>query len=206
MHQSQSCMINVKWNPTPLLFILPEVVESKRSMSSVSGNIHCVVRAGCVGPHLRSFTTSDTTASASSPFHFPDRARLSHCLPWPKSYDAVALNMSNIHSVSGWWKSKVIIWSEFKRVKPPVSSHICQQFVSNLFFSQDLNLLCHSVSVQSTNKDILFLWTPTECAISCKFVIFCYSRSFYLTKLHMLKRNILDNVTVNVYMFLNRAS
>lgn len=66
---------------------------------------------------------------------------------WPLSRDAFASSMSNIRSVSCWWKPKAIIRSEFWRVKPTnLKSHMPTIWVGHAF-SHDLSLLCHSVSV-----------------------------------------------------------
>lgn len=72
---------------------------------------------------------------------------------WALSRDAFASCMSNIRSVSCWWKPKAIIRSEFWRVKPTnLKSHMPTIWVGHTF-SHDLSLLCHSISVQSTRSE-----------------------------------------------------
>lgn len=89
--------------------------------------------------------------------------------------------MSNIHSVDGWWKAKVIIWSELLRVNLPIWRHICEQFASNMPFfpgPQFALSFCICSKVLTANEK-LSLWAPTEC--SCKLVFVCDNSSFYLT-------------------------
>lgn len=107
-------------------------------------------------------------------FPFPWRsAAVSLFSPRPRSCDAVALNMSNTPFVNCWWRSKVTIWSELWGLNLPISRHICQQSMSNAHFPRTsvCCVILYLLKVQTMNE-ILSLWNPTDCAISCKLAFF----------------------------------
>ena len=122
MRQSKSCMISVTLNHTPSLPLLFFI--SACSSPVKIPHVLCEWKYPACGRGRAGRPTSvvfrrlrKTTASASSPSRPPPTRAQPDLLfsPWPRSHGAVGLNMSNIRSVNVWWKSKVIILSEFQR-------------------------------------------------------------------------------------------